>query len=356
MPREKPRADEIAIEMMSVCEDETEVEQDPRELYEEEMKEQQQIDCSKQQKEVVAIEELEKRNINKHFFSIQPNTQIPVISSNYIAPVDTSRLLVLIGKTKATYPIMKMFSLSVLAGMLLSVGGLLSITIGKGIPSSDIGIQKIVFGFFNSVGLNLVVLCGGELFTSNCAFLIPGFMEGAYSRWLFFKTHFVVYFGNLVGSIFVSTYFGKLLGSFESPMYLSAVKQIGETKVAMNWGRALLSGIGCNWLVCCAVYFSASAKDLLSKLVVISFLVLTFASLEFENCVGNMFLLSLSHMYGGNFTLGQWILNNLIPVSIGNFIGGTFLLGIPLWYVHVSNVYNIPFLDPLYQQSQAKTQ
>ncbi|KAL7711850.1 hypothetical protein QTN25_010492 [Entamoeba marina] len=279
------------------------------------------------------------------------NEPIQATTTHYIAPVEASKMLLDIGKKKAMAPTLKMIALSLYAGMLLGFGGHVSVAIGKNLPTVDTGLAKAILGFFFSAGLNLIVFTGTELYTSNCAFLIPGFIKGTYPRWLIFKAFIIVYFGNMIGMFFVTTFFSKLLGTFDSDIYKNALIAIGESKVAMSWWQAFISGIACNWIVCLAVYISIQAKDMVGKMAILCFLVLVFVASGFEHCIANMFFLPLAQMYGADFTLWEWLGKNLAPVTLGNTVGGVFFVGIPLWYFHLSDVYSIPFFDPNHKKT-----
>ncbi|ELP90438.1 hypothetical protein EIN_016670 [Entamoeba invadens IP1] len=281
-----------------------------------------------------------------YLLGVSPNVKVSVDSSHYVSAPDTAQLLLSIGEKKARYPFIKMFSLSLCAGLLLGIGGLFSIIIGKAVPSLDVGLQKVLFGFFFSLGLNVVVFSGSELFTSNCAFLVPSFIEGKYPKWLMIKSHIIVYIGNFIGIVFVSVYFGKLLGTFDSELYTTEIQKFTEKKVSLPFFKAFLSGIGCNAIVCLGVFFSNSAKDVIGKVAILSFMVTAFVAIGFEHSIANMFFLSLGEMYGANYTSVHWIFFNLLPVTLGNFVGGTFLVGVPIWFMHFANIYEIPFLDP----------
>ncbi|ELP87347.1 hypothetical protein EIN_096040 [Entamoeba invadens IP1] len=267
-------------------------------------------------------------------------------TSHYVSFPSMMRSIVEAGIQKCEYPLIKMIGLSIMGGMLLSVGGLMSINIGNALPSSELGISKFVFGACFSIGLILVVFTQSELFTSNCATLIPTLLERKIKWYFVIKSLITTYFGNLIGSIFVAVMFGKVLGSFDNKLYIEALIKIGEAKVQLDFGRAILSGIGCNWVVCTAVILSFSSKDVIGKVAILSIFVMTFVSLGFEHSVANMFFLPLAQMYGAKINMLQIVWCNLIPVSFGNIIGGIVFVGIPFWYLHISTIYRIPFIDP----------
>ncbi|ELP87053.1 hypothetical protein EIN_050580 [Entamoeba invadens IP1] len=284
----------------------------------------------------------------------QPETVIPQITKEDLKLIETSQFInfhvtmqqiVSVGTNKTRSSVLRTFSLSILAGMFMAIGAMMAISVGRALPNVDNGAVKFIFGLFLSIGLNIVVLTNCELFTSNCAIVIPSLLSGNSKWYNVIKIHVISYFGNFIGAVFVAVYFGKFLGTFESEIYTKSLFKLGINKTTHHWGKAVLSGIGCNWVVSTGVFMSNCSRDIFGKVAVVTICVMTFVTLGFEHCVANMFFLPTAQMYGADITLGQILWKNIIPVSLGNFIGGTFFVGVPFWFAHVSNVYNFPIID-----------
>ena len=93
--------------------------------------------------------------------------------------------------------------------------------------------------------------------------------------------------------------------------------------------------IGCNWLVCCAVYLANAADDIISKIVGIWFPIMAFVCIGFEHSVANMFFIPLGIFLGAEVTWAQFFINNLIPVTLGNIVGGAVFVAMAYWFVYL---------------------
>ncbi len=113
-----------------------------------------------------------------------------------------------------------------------------------------------------------------------------------------------------------------------SYLQVKAVKSI-------TWVQALIRGIGCNWLVCLAVYMAVASDDIIGKIVGIWVPIMAFVTLGFEHSVANMFFIPLGMFLGAKISVVQLLWNNLIPVTIGNIIGGALFVACAYWYVYV---------------------
>ncbi|KAJ5068251.1 formate transporter 1-related [Anaeramoeba ignava] len=252
-------------------------------------------------------------------------------------PQQTFSAVEAIGVKKANTPWYKISILGFLAGAYIGLGSLLAISVA-GQPSdfraSYPGITKLLFGGVFPCGLMLVVIAGAELFTGNTMFLIPA-VYSKDSKWKKLLWNWLnVYVTNFIGSIFVSgvlTYGAKL---FHEDPYRSFAIGIAEKKVALSWGAVFFRGIGCNWLVCLSIYLAVAAKDVGGKILGIWFPIMAFVAIGFEHCVANMYFIPLGLMYGANFNFGDFIWNNLIPATLGNIIGGSFMTATLYYFVY----------------------
>jgi len=241
------------------------------------------------------------------------------------------------GCNKANLPISKQLVLGFLAGAYIAFGGLLAIVIGKGSPGlaqTNPGLAKFVFGAVFPVGLILVVIAGSELFTGNCGVITPACLSGA-ARWKnLFRNWVIVYLGNFIGAVFVALFIAYWTGIVHGGPLGEATKKIAESKVNLGWWPAILRGVGCNWLVCLAVWLAIAADDISGKILGIWFPIMAFVALGFEHSVANMFFIPLGMLNGANVTIGQFLFNNLLPVTIGNIIGGAGFVGSIYWWLY----------------------
>ncbi|TFH34328.1 MAG: formate/nitrite transporter family protein, partial [Dehalococcoidia bacterium] len=142
------------------------------------------------------------------------------------------------------------------------------------------------------------------------------------------------YVGNFAGSLVVAYFLTFLTGLLLKDPWLSSIVGIAEGKVSQGFLVLLLKGIGCNWLVCLAVWLAVSAEDVAGKILGIWFPIMAFVAIGFEHSVANMFFIPAGMLYGASVTWGQFLVGNLLPVTIGNVIGGAFFVGVVYWYLY----------------------
>jgi formate/nitrite transporter len=238
-------------------------------------------------------------------------------------------------KTELTIP--KQLVMGILAGAYIAIGGLLAIVVGRGSPAlaaANPGLGKFLFAAVFPVGLMLVVIAGSELFTGNCGVITPSCLTGR-ARWqAMFRNWGVVYVGNFIGSIFVALFLAFWSGIVNGGDLGASVAALAEAKVNIPWFAVLLRGVGCNWLVCLAVWLALSAEDIAGKILAIWFPIMAFVALGFEHSVANMFFIPLGMFNGANVNIGQFLWNNLLPATIGNIIGGAGLVGAVYWWIY----------------------
>lgn len=275
--------------------------------------------------------------------------------ADFLAPQELARTLVGVSERKAALPVSKMVVLGILAGVYIGFAAHLATTIATG-TCEWLGVQKFLIGAVFSVGLMLVIIPGSELWTGNNLMSVALFerritLGGMMKNWVF------VYAGNLVGSLllaFIIAYSSGLLGG-----------EIGGTAIRIAASKTSESGIeflphnyaffwraiGCNWLVCLAVMMAVAAQDVAGKVLGIFFPIMAFVSCGFEHCVANMYFipagimakefsgacaasgLSVEQLAGLNW--GTMWTQNLIVVTIGNFVGGFLLTGGVYWWLFI---------------------
>jgi len=240
-----------------------------------------------------------------------------------------------VGQAKTENSIAKLLVLGFLAGAYIAFGSLVAIATGKGITAEGFGgLAKLIFAGTFPVGLMLVVIAGSELFTGNIGVITPSCLVGK-SKWSgLLRNWVVVYIGNFIGSVFVAFFLGYLTNLFANDPYLTAVTGIASGKVSLGFGPAFWRGVGCNWLVCLAVWLAVSANDIAGKVWAIWFPIMAFVAIGFEHSVANMFFVPLGMFYGADVSWGQFIVNNLIPVTLGNIVGGGLFVGVIYWWLY----------------------
>lgn len=246
----------------------------------------------------------------------------------FLTPLEMSKTISDIGEKKANETIFELFIFGVLAGIYIAFGAAVATAVLSG-GTLDPGLAKFLSGSVFSVGLILVLILGSELFTGNILMTI-GLIYQKYSFGRVLRNWLIVYFGNLLGSLMLAWLVfnsGLLvhLGSL-TPIGTVAVK-IVETKLQLSFSEALCRGILCNMLVCLAVILCIASKTLGGKILGIYFPIMTFVASGYEHSVANMYFLPAGLMAKGEFSSGfLTIFNNLIPVTIGNIIGGLLIV------------------------------
>ena len=253
---------------------------------------------------------------------------------------------------KCRIPTKKFFVLAILAGAFIAFGAELSIMVSHDVGARmSVGFAKFLGGSVFSVGLMLVVIAGSELFTGDNLIVIAALEKKI--RWSeLFKAWGIVYLGNFVGSIIivVMMFYSGLWAANGSTVGATAIN-IANAKVHLTFMQALMRGIGCNWLVCLAVWMAASAKDVIGKIFAIYFPIMAFVASGFEHSVANMFFIPYgiflkgapsvinatgkSASFFNELNWGTFITHNLIAVTIGNIIGGAFFVGLIYWYIYL---------------------
>ncbi|MBC7076123.1 MAG: formate/nitrite transporter family protein [Syntrophomonadaceae bacterium] len=294
---------------------------------------------------------------------------------NFLTPAEVAQAASKAGATKAKLPFGVMFALGILAGVYIGFGANLATVVGSVWPADLAGLSKFFFGAVFSVGLMLVVIGGAELFTGNNMFLPISCWNGEASWGGLLYNWAVVYISNFVGSVLLVyiVFFGLYyVGSTDAAGNVTALSAIGtkavaiaKGKIGLDWGQAFFRGIGCNWLVCMAVWLALASKDVVGKIFSCFFPIMAFVTSGFEHCVANMYFVPMGITIAQSapeavaqqlsmnpdavvnfFTYGNFIMNNLIPVTLGNIVGGGLF---------VAGFYYFIYLRPAKQQVSTTT-
>lgn len=253
---------------------------------------------------------------------------------------------------KAVKPVAKIFVAAIMAGMFIAFGGSSSNVAVFGIE--NVGLARTLAGCIFPVGLMLIVLVGGELFTGNCM-MIGGVMTGRIKAIQMLRVLVTVYLGNLVGSLIVSflAYYSGQWKYGAGALGAYTIK-VAFGKLNLSFGTAVASGILCNILVCVAVLMASASKDAVGKIFGCFFPIWAFVIAGYEHCVANMYYIPAGiiaamdpafaqkamELYGytaedlAMLNPVNMIVNNLIPVTIGSIIGGMLFVAVPYVYLY----------------------
>ena len=228
--------------------------------------------------------------------------------------------------------------LTILAGVYIAFGGVLSVILGFGFPeitAANPAMQKLLSGAAFPIGLILVVVLGAELFTGNNAMLMPSWLMKRCSAWDIIVNWTLVYLGNFVGALLFVYMLVYLTGLLSPEPYHSSIIAVAQAKVSLPWLTAFLRGIGANWCVCLAIWLALSAKSSGAKMFGCWLPVMAFVVLGYEHSVANMFFIPAAMLEGAGITVSQMIVDNLIPVTLGNIIGGALFVGCVHAYLYL---------------------
>ncbi len=271
-----------------------------------------------------------------------------------------------LGVKKANLKIPNMFALAVLAGAFIGIGAIFATTVAAGSMSvKDVagtvafsaalpyGITRLLVGLAFTVGLILVVIGGAELFTGN-TLLAMAFASKKVTLGQVLRNWGIVYLGNFVGSILTAyiVFLGKQYAFGSGSVGLAALN-IANSKVEFTFIQAVALGIMCNALVCMAVWMCYSARTTVDKIIAIIPPISCFVAAGFEHSIANMYFIPIGLFikYFGDasffekigktaadfpkLTWNNFFLVNLLPVTIGNIIGGALLVGMVYWFVYI---------------------
>ena len=272
--------------------------------------------------------------------------------SKCLKPMDSLKNYINSSTKRVKNDPMKIILLSIFAGVFIAFGAA-----GSSVAAHNIevpGISRVVTGFVFPVGLMMVILTGAELFTGNCMFVM-GILEKRFSTMNMMKVLLLAYLGNLIGGVLIAILISQS-GQFDftSGLLGAYTIKIASGKVALSFTRALISGILCNVLVCTAIFMAGSATDIIGKLFSVFFPILLFVTCGFEHCVANMYyipagilatknrelVMTAMEQYGlsieqiANVNWQGFFMNNLLPVTIGNVLGGVFVFALPILYIY----------------------
>jgi len=262
------------------------------------------------------------------------------LTSSTLPPAEVARLFVEAGIVKHRTRPDIVFLKAFVAGVFLSFGGLLSEIVGGGSPgltASNPGLVKLLAGFVFPVGLVMIVLQGQELLTSNMMVMPMAAIKGVVPWWSIPYNWFIVFFGNLVGSLFFGAILVKYSGIVSANPYLDYIRTAAVAKaVTPQWHQIFLRGIGCNWLVCIAVWQGTAATEVVSKIFAIWIPIWVFVACSYDHVVANMYSIPVSIMLHAPITAAEYIKKSLFAAFFGNIVGALFV-ALPFTYFYLSD-------------------
>ena len=270
------------------------------------------------------------------------------ISIDDLTPAEVATKAVGVGVKKAGLDFWTMFVLALFGGAFIAIGAVLATTVGSNGPEFPYGLNALLKGLIFTVGLILVIVAGAELFTGNNLMLIA-VLNKKITLGKMLRNWGVVYIGNLIGSVIVAlimvmskqyTFAGGAIGK--------TALTIANTKSGLEFWSALGLGIMCNILVCLAVWMTFSARTTAGKILAIIAPISAFVAAGFEHSVANMYFIPVGLFIkafnpefaaqAGEFANLSWanfFVKNLLPVTIGNIIGGAIFIGAAYWFIYL---------------------
>lgn len=249
---------------------------------------------------------------------------------------ETVKILIGAARSKsdllATSPLQYLV-LALLAGAYVGFGIILIFSVGAPLAAAGSASVKVVMGASFGVALALVVFAGSELFTGNNMVMTVGSLAGEVSWGRTLKVWGASYVGNLVGSLLLALATVKT-GLLAKPPLKDFLASAAAAKMAAPFGQLFFRGLLCNTLVCLAVWTAMRAKSETAKLGMIFWCLFAFIGAGFEHSVANMTLLGMT-LFGAHDPRISWagFVHNLVPVTLGNIVGGAVVVGAAYYYV-----------------------
>lgn len=265
-----------------------------------------------------------------------------------LLPVEMAQRAEQIGMKKAALPTTNLLALALLAGAFVALGAIFSTTVAAGANGVlPYGITRLLIGLSFCLGLILIIVGGAELFTGN-TLIVMAWASGKVTTRALLRNWVIVYGGNFVGAL------GTALLLFVSKQYTFGGGSVGvtaltiaNTKVHFDFLQAIALGALCNALVCLAVWLTFSARSTTDKILAILFPITAFITAGFEHSIANMYFIPLGLLIKGfdpafvttsgldltDLTWRAFLVNNLLPVTIGNIGGGVVLVAAVYWLV-----------------------
>lgn len=250
---------------------------------------------------------------------------------------------------KVNASVFKLIVLGILAGAYIGFGAILATVVSSDASKYlGLGLARLAGGAVFSLGLMLVVISGAELFTGNNLMLMSVLdKKASYGKMLF--KWLVVYAANFIGAVLLAyLYYRTNLWKMGDNMAVGVnALKLANFRMDLTFTEALTRGILCNWLVCLAVWMAIASREVIGKIFACFFPIMAFVAIGFEHCVANMYFIPMGLFLKSsgsiaadglnlvNLTWTNFLVKNLVPVTIGNIIGGAIFVGYIYWTVYV---------------------
>jgi len=281
------------------------------------------------------------------------SVSVPEIKMDAFMPAEMAAKAEAAGIKKATGDALQLFALAILAGAFIGLGAIYCTTVLAGTSGLPFGVQRLLAGLVFCLGLILVIVGGAELFTGN-NLIVMAWANKKVTTAQLLRNWGIVYAGNFVGSVATAAimFFSKQWSFGGGAVGLTALN-IANSKSALDFIPAIALGIVCNAMVCMAVWLCFSARSTTDKILAIIFPISGFVAAGFEHSVANMYFIPIGLFIKGGadasfwsaigktasdfgvLTWGNFFLKNLLPVTIGNIIGGAVMVGVVYWFIYL---------------------
>jgi len=269
--------------------------------------------------------------------------QPPIFNLQAYSPAEIKQAVEKVGVKKANLPFLASFMLAIVAGGGVGFGAIYY-TIVASDPTLSFATVRVLGGFVFTLGLALVLVGGAELFTGN-NLIIMAWASGNVSTLTMLRNWVIVWFGNLVGALglIVLVYFSHHLDMNDGRVGLS-VLNTAAGKIRPDFVTLFFKGVLCNVLVCAAVWLAYAGRSVTDKMMAVMLPVSAFIAAGFEHCVANMYFLPLAWLlvqtghaptdFDPSLITLSGIVHNLVPVTLGNIVGGAGLVGAMYWMIY----------------------
>ena len=265
------------------------------------------------------------------------------------APKEIAARIEGVGVSKSTTDPLRVFALAILAGVFIALGSTFFTVVTYDGSMINAGILRLIGGLAFCLGLVLVVIAGAELFTGN-NLIVMAYVEKKVTLKQLLANWGIVFLGNFVGAlaIMVLIYMSGHWNIDGGAVGAKAIA-IANAKVNLTWMEAFSRGMLCNVLVCLAIWLCFAGRTVVDKVLAILFPITAFVALGFEHCVANMYFIPaglllqnqpeyaqlVSSLNLENLTTANFLFANLLPVTLGNLVGGSVFVGLFYWFIYL---------------------
>lgn len=255
------------------------------------------------------------------------------------ASPDTYHRVIEYGLRKTSLRFDRLLLQAFMAGVYIGLAGQACNMFAGGVPTDPAdprsvakSIQKFLYASIFPTAFIAIIFTGAELFTGNTMTMLICLIERRIT-FLHLAINWIGSFvGNWLGALFAAYFLSYLPGGYDQEPVYSYMCYVQHVKVSYGWGQCFLRGIGCNVLVCLAVWNVTACEDAASKILALWFPIVSFCVAGYEHIIANFYTLQLTLMMGCPESVGTVVVDNFIPTFLGNMVGGCVLIGAVYWY------------------------